>query len=100
VSRLGGCAPGPDARGLGILKGIVPLETEEDMSKRAEDSGKGDFKLGDHVKLTSGGPIMTTKEWEEFRHEWLCQWFSGSKLQEGYFVATSLVRVKPGEGEG
>jgi uncharacterized protein YodC (DUF2158 family) len=70
------------------------------MSKRAEDSDKGDFKPGDHVKLTSGGPIMTIKEWDPFRGGWVCQWFSGSKLQDGPFKASSLVRVKPGEGEG
>lgn len=68
-----------------------------------------DFKTGDIVQLKSGGPKMvvaksTTEKTLEIpeieldpRGSVRCQWFSGSKLQEGWFDPESLVKVEEGE---
>jgi len=51
-----------------------------------------ELKIGDVVKLKSGGPIMTVKNIEE-NGEIYCQWFSGdklNKLEDGYFPPASL----------
>jgi len=51
------------------------------------------FNEGDVVQLKSGGPKMTAKkilgDGDVF-----CQWFSGSKLQDGYFQPHSLIKVE------
>ena len=52
---------------------------------------KGDeFKVGTIVKLKSGGPDMTVKEWSSYHHNYVCQWFAGKKLEQGNFQAESL----------
>lgn len=57
----------------------------------------GIFKEGDVVELKSHGPTMTisditeTMEGRKFYH---CQWFTGSKLQDGYFLKEALVIPK------
>lgn len=51
------------------------------------------FKEGDTVQLKSGGPKMTIKEIHE-GGSLTCQWFSGTKLQTGYFKPHSLNLVK------
>ena len=48
------------------------------------------FKVGDIVRLKSGGPAMTVQEVlgeSRFR----CQWFGGRKLESGVFPIQSLV---------
>lgn len=54
------------------------------------------FATGDVVQLKSGGPKMTVKKVTEgFDEESIeCQWFSGSKLQDGWFRPESLVKVE------
>jgi len=57
---------------------------------------KGRFKVGDVVKLKSGGPEMTVN----YRHDdgdYYCQWFAGKKLESGQFPEDSLepASVKP-----
>ena len=56
------------------------------------------FAKGDVVQLRSGGPKMTVEKVIEAprRDEELlvCQWFSGSKLQNGSFRPESLVKVE------
>jgi uncharacterized protein YodC (DUF2158 family) len=47
------------------------------------------FKEGDVVQLKSGGPKMTVKTMHTDGDVY-CQWFSGSKLQDGYFKPHSL----------
>ena len=56
------------------------------------------FATGDIVQLKSGGPQMTVEEvsedyiaGEEFVQ---CQWFSGSKLQDGWFRPESLAKIE------
>lgn len=63
----------------------------------------GKFKVGDIVKLKSGGPAMTVKrEHEEASSKqpdgtYACQWFAGKKLEIGQFPEDSLepTTVKP-----
>jgi len=46
------------------------------------------YKVGDIVKLKSGGPVMTVKVSET--HYVGCQWFIGKILAEGLFLVSSL----------
>ena len=51
-----------------------------------------ELKIGDVVKLKSGGSVMTVNSIEE-NGEINCQWFSGdklNKLEDGYFPPNSL----------
>lgn len=58
----------------------------------------GTFKVGDTVKLKSGGPVMTVTA--RLDAEILtCKWFAGKKQEEGYFPDDSLARSKPPEDE-
>lgn len=57
------------------------------MSQRIE------FKTGVTVKLKSGGPDMTVKEWSNYQEGYICQWFAGKKLEQGTFPAESLELV-------
>jgi uncharacterized protein YodC (DUF2158 family) len=45
------------------------------------------FKVGDLVRLKSGGPVMTVASVGQSVH---CQWFAGAKLEKGFFDAESL----------
>ncbi len=60
------------------------------------------FNVGDIVKLKSSGPDMTVKGYRSHivdydkklkEEELVCQWFSGSKLQLGYFNPDSVEKV-------
>lgn len=49
------------------------------------------FKTGDIVQLKSGGPKMTVREPSSSREGVIyCQWFAGSKLENGAFPMDSL----------
>lgn len=53
------------------------------------------FKIGDIVKLKSGGPNMAVERnvgSEGLRVE--CQWFAGKKLESGIFPGDSLEPVE------
>jgi uncharacterized protein YodC (DUF2158 family) len=55
----------------------------------------GKFKVGDIVRLKSGGPEMTVKmeRHNSITHEhdgYDCQWFGGKKLEVGRFPEDSL----------
>ncbi|MCH8837661.1 MAG: DUF2158 domain-containing protein [Candidatus Marinimicrobia bacterium] len=54
------------------------------------------FATGDIVQLKSGGPKMTVETINEgYGDEKIkCKWFSGSKLQQGWFLPESLVKVE------
>ncbi|WP_433785483.1 YodC family protein [Pseudomonas frederiksbergensis] len=55
---------------------------------------KGDeFKVGNIVKLKSGGPDMTVKYYRAPGEVYVCQWFAGKKLDSGEFKPESLVMV-------
>lgn len=54
-----------------------------------------EFKVGDIVKLKSGGPEMTVEGWNGYHGGYDCQWFAGKKLDTGRFKLESLVLVKP-----
>ncbi len=60
------------------------------------------FKAGSVVRLRSGGPKMTCTQdsdpdnEEAFAH---CQWFAGSKLEEGFFPPRSIVTVDENDEE-
>jgi uncharacterized protein YodC (DUF2158 family) len=63
---------------------------------------KAVFKVGQLVKLKSGGPDMTVQEVNEpsqYRpaHTYGCQWFAGKKLDKGTFPGESLNPVEPEE---
>ena len=49
------------------------------------------FKVGDVVKLKSGGPNMTVRSAPEMPGQvYQCQWFAGKKLEQGAFREESL----------
>lgn len=52
------------------------------------------FKEGEIVQLKSGGPKMTIKEVFGADDKYMCQWFAGSKLNEGFFTQESLIKVE------
>jgi uncharacterized protein YodC (DUF2158 family) len=51
------------------------------------------FPKGATVKLISGGPIMVVKGFS-LDGEIHCQWFSGKKLEQGFFAPETLVLAK------
>jgi uncharacterized protein YodC (DUF2158 family) len=57
------------------------------------------YKVGDIVKLKSGGPDMTVKDvlvdsiTDKKTGSYRCQWFAGKKLDSGIFPRESLVEV-------
>ncbi|MEZ8055967.1 MULTISPECIES: YodC family protein [Vibrio] len=51
------------------------------------------FKVGDIVKLKSGGPDMAVNVFNRI-NGYKCQWFAGKKLEQGFFPADSLELVK------
>ena len=61
------------------------------------------FKIGDVVKLKSGGPDMTIKKLDstydtkQSKNVWLssytCQWFAGKKLESGSFPHDSVEQI-------
>jgi len=57
-----------------------------------------EIQVGDTVKLKSGGPKMTVREYFP-KGEWDCQWFVGrpgnQELRTGSFPAESLGKVDP-----
>jgi uncharacterized protein YodC (DUF2158 family) len=56
------------------------------------------MKTGIIVRLKSGGPKMTVANPpNEPGRNVHCQWFSGSKLEQGYFPVDSLVIVDESE---
>ena len=49
-------------------------------------AGKGQFNVGDIVRLKSGGPDMTVEEELTYQGiSYRCQWFAGKKLESGIF---------------
>lgn len=67
---------------------LLPYTKAKKMTKGKE------FKVGVVVKLKSGGPDMTVKEWSNYSSHYVCQWFAGKKLEEGAFQPESLEVVK------
>ena len=54
------------------------------------------FKIGDIVKLKSGGPDMTVQDDSNVGETvYWCQWFAGKKLERGRFAPESLELVIP-----
>jgi uncharacterized protein YodC (DUF2158 family) len=55
-----------------------------------------EFKVGDIVKLKSGGPEMTVErefvnyDTKKTTGRYECQWFAGKKLESGQFQEDSL----------
>lgn len=50
------------------------------------------FKVGDIVQLKSGGPQMTVADANLATGEVQCKWFTGGKLNVGYFPPEALER--------
>ncbi len=60
------------------------------MTKKTEDN----FPVGTKVKLVAGGPVMVvSKPDDAFKNGLRCQWFSGKKLEQGYFPPETLIVV-------
>jgi uncharacterized protein YodC (DUF2158 family) len=56
-----------------------------------------EFETGDTVQLKSGGPAMTVKHISvksSYEGQYVCQWFGGKKLEQGFFMPESLKRVE------
>ena len=49
-----------------------------------------EFKVGDVVRLKSGGPSMTVKDAESSPGTVECVWFAGELIQSAYFVPDVL----------
>ena len=63
-----------------------------------ENKANQEFKVGDTVKLISGGPVMTVKDPHYLSGvNILCQWFAGKKLEHGEFRPDSLIRASVDE---
>jgi uncharacterized protein YodC (DUF2158 family) len=56
-----------------------------------------EMKIGDVVRLKSGGPRMTILGGNN-KH-WVCQWFNNAGLDEGTFAAASLQPVEDNDGD-
>ena len=74
----------------------------------AWETFKKKFPKGAKVQLNAGGPIMSVKDHHEpnvfgtrvaNEHTILCQWFSGKKLESGYFAPETLTLVKDDAGK-
>jgi uncharacterized protein YodC (DUF2158 family) len=52
-------------------------------------------KLGDTVKLKSGGPVMTIRSFDQRTNWFTCHWFVGRELKTGEFSSSELVDSKP-----
>jgi uncharacterized protein YodC (DUF2158 family) len=48
------------------------------------------FKIGDSVRLKSGGPTMTVTHITSTGTEVTCKWFARKQLEEGKFPAMAL----------
>ncbi|WP_074939181.1 YodC family protein [Ectopseudomonas composti] len=61
-------------------------------------AGNNVFKIGDIVRLKSGGPDMTIQVIPKpgYSSQYKCQWFAGKKLEDGIFPPDSLELVKQG----
>lgn len=54
------------------------------------------LKIGDVVKLKSGGPKMTVSGEDEYNNI-CCDWFSDKSIQHGYFVEAQLILIDDAE---
>lgn len=48
------------------------------------------YKIGDIVRLKSGGPSMTVNAIRDSDGTIYCHWFAGNKLESGYFNPESI----------
>ena len=60
---------------------------------RSSNPGPFRFKVGEVVRLKSGGPKMTVMQLGTSGLGYQCQWFSGSKLSTGFFPEENLELV-------
>ena len=61
------------------------------------------LKVGDTVRLKSGGPLMTLGQRVAALGGWRCHWFQGTELKDGVFQLEQLEKAdptKPSEPEG
>jgi uncharacterized protein YodC (DUF2158 family) len=56
------------------------------------------FKVGDTVRLKSGGPVMTVSTAADADSDVLCKWFDGKKLLDGIFPDAALEKAKADSG--
>jgi len=54
-----------------------------------------DINTGDFVRLKTGGPKMVFTGISSCHHDgrYLCQWFIGKKLNEGWFKECSIKKI-------
>lgn len=56
------------------------------------------YKIGDIVRLKSGGPRMTVNQIYDSGNVY-CQWFAGNKLNSGGFEPNTIYHVKDEDEE-
>jgi uncharacterized protein YodC (DUF2158 family) len=58
------------------------------------------LKVGDVVKLKSGGPAMTVDDFAKDDKSAYCKWFSNdTKVESAFFAVEALVPVPPAKPE-
>jgi len=57
-----------------------------------------EIKLGDVVRLKTGGPDMSVIMPLDDEYRFMCHWFVGSKLNRGVFLSMSLCKVEINAG--
>jgi uncharacterized protein YodC (DUF2158 family) len=75
-------------------------EKEKKESERKWEETRSKFAKGTKVQLTVGGPLMAVNGYGGLAHHGQieCHWFSGKKLESGYFAPETLVLVKEDGG--
>lgn len=53
------------------------------------------FRVGDVVRLKSGGPEMTVQEVDQVHDMVDCRWFDGTKSLRDEFPSATLEKAKP-----
>jgi uncharacterized protein YodC (DUF2158 family) len=72
------------------------MVANQKYSTKLDRSRPMDFKIGDVVRVKSGGPTMTIQEIDASLGTADCRWFVGKKDQHGEFVLATLEKAGKG----
>lgn len=82
---------------LGICFAYVFLNGLETSRRSNMSSQVTNMKIGDVVRLNSGGPLMTLSSNDPIHQDiWICKWFDDcNHLQVGNFFVDMFHKIKP-----